>query len=262
MIRFISLNLPQLKRDHIKKQLPNTITLLNLLAGVIAVLFAANDHLITAAFFVLLGIFFDFFDGFAARQLKVQSALGVELDSLADMVTSGVVPGIIMFQLLRRTLGDWESHSLVQSMKELELLPFAGLLLTLGAAYRLAKFNIDTRQTDGFIGLPTPAMALFVISLPLIIAYGGQEMAVDLIDNRYFLLISTLVLVILMNAELPLFALKFKNFSFNTHLTEILFLVLSLVLILLLKFVAIPIIIVLYILFSLFKKDNSNSIKD
>lgn len=262
MIRFISLNLPELNRDHIKKQLPNTITLLNLLAGVIAVLFAANDHLIIAAFFVLLGIFFDFFDGFAARQLKVQSALGVELDSLADMVTSGVVPGIIMFQLLRRTLGDWESHSLVQSMKELELLPFVGLLLTLGAAYRLAKFNIDTRQTDGFIGLPTPAMALYVISLPLIIAYGGQEMAIDLIDNRYFLLISTVALVILMNIELPLFALKFKNFSFNNHLTEILFLVLSLVLILLLKFVAIPIIIVLYILFSLFKKDNSNIIKD
>ncbi|MDJ0646267.1 MAG: CDP-alcohol phosphatidyltransferase family protein [Flavobacteriaceae bacterium] len=239
-----------------KKHLPNIITLLNSLSGVIAVLFAATDHLIEAAFFVLLGIFFDFFDGLAARLLKAQSDLGLELDSLADVVTSGVAPGIVMFQLLSRTLGDWGEQSLFQSMKELDLLPYVGLLLPLAAAYRLAKFNLDTRQTDAFIGLPTPAMALYVISLPLIIAYGGQDLAVGLISDKYFLLISTIALAILMNLELPLFSLKFKDFSFNKYLTEIIFLVIALLLVLTVKFVAIPIIIILYVLISLFKRNN------
>ena len=227
-----------------------------MLSGVIAVLFAATDHLIEAAFFVLLGIFFDFFDGLAARLLKAQSDLGLELDSLADVVTSGVAPGIVMFQLLSRTLGDWGEQSLFQSMKELDLLPYVGLLLPLAAAYRLAKFNLDTRQTDAFIGLPTPAMALYVISLPLIIAYGGQDLAVGLISDKYFLLISTIALAILMNLELPLFSLKFKDFSFNKYLTEIIFLVIALLLVLTVKFVAIPIIIILYVLISLFKRNN------
>lgn len=255
-LQFISLNLPGLNQNIIKKYIPNIITLLNLLSGVIAILFAATDHLIEAAFFVLLGIFFDFFDGLAARLLKVQSELGVQLDSLADMITSGVVPGIVMFQLLRRTLGDWENHTLFESLKEFELLPYVGLLLPLAAAYRLAKFNIDTRQTTSFIGLPTPAMALYVISLPLIIAYGGQELAVELIDDKYFLLISTIGLAVLMNIELPLFALKFKDFSFDKNLVQVIFLVLAVFLLLMLKFVAIPIIIVLYILFSLFNLKN------
>ncbi len=219
-------------------------------------MFAATDHLIEAAFFVLLGIFFDFFDGLAARLLKAQSDLGLELDSLADVVTSGVAPGIVMFQLLSRTLGDWGEQSLFQSMKELDLLPYVGLLLPLAAAYRLAKFNLDTRQTDAFIGLPTPAMALYVISLPLIIAYGGQDLAVGLISDKYFLLISTIALAILMNLELPLFSLKFKDFSFNKYLTEIIFLVIALLLVLTVKFVAIPIIIILYVLISLFKRNN------
>lgn len=245
------------------------ITLLNLLSGVIAVLLAATDHLIEAAFFVLLGIFFDFFDGLAARLLKVQSELGVQLDSLADMVTCGVVPGIVMFQLLRRTLGDWSGFGILgnsygttteimtsvgSQVRTIDLIPFLGFILTLAAAYRLAKFNIDTRQSTSFIGLPTPAMTLYVISLPLIIAYGGQDLAVDLINDTYFLLISTVGLAILMNSELQLFALKFKDFSFNKNLVQVLFLVLALVLLLLLKFVALPIIIVLYILFSLFNQ--------
>lgn len=226
------------------------------MAGVLAVLFAATDHLIEAAFLVLLGIFFDFFDGLAARLLKVESGIGIQLDSLADVVTSGVAPGIVMLQLLRRTTGDWEHHSLLESIKAIELLPFIGLILPLAAAYRLAKFNIDTRQTTSFVGLPTPAMALYVVSLPLIIAYGGQDLAIALIDNKYFLIISTIALAILMNSNLPLFALKFKGFSFDKNLTEIIFLVLAVILLTVLKFVAIPVIIMLYILFSLFKKEK------
>ena len=206
-----------------------------------------------------------------ARLLKVPSDLGVQLDSLADMVTSGVVPGIVMFQLLRRSTGDWTNIGILDGasfetsramnwfglkFQVIDLIPFIGLTLTLAAAYRLAKFNIDTRQTTAFIGLPTPAMALYVISLPLILAYGGQDLAIELISNPYFLLFSTLALSILMNVEVQLFALKFKDFSFNKNLVEIIFLVLSFLLFLMLKFVAIPIVIVLYLLFSLFKADK------
>ena len=229
---------------------------------------AATDRLVEAAFFVLLGIFFDFFDGLVARWLKVQSDLGVQLDSLADMITSGVVPGIVMFQLLRRTMGDWTgnywlSFSIDNKTEMMEWtgfkfqpLPFIGLLLILAAAYRLAKFNIDDRQTSSFIGLPTPAMALFVISLPLILSFGEQQFAIDLINNKYFLIITTLVLSILMNIELPLFSLKFKDFSFKENLIQIIFLIIAIILLIFLKFVAVPIIILLYILLSLFKKQQ------
>lgn len=225
---------------------------------------AATDNLIGAAFFVVLGIFFDFFDGFAARLLKVQSELGVQLDSLADMVTSGVVPGIIMFQLILKSLGDWTGNSLFGSfnsevtigfkIETLQLLPFLGLALTLGACYRLANFNIDTRQTDSFIGLPTPAMTLFVISLPLIYQYSEYTQVIDFINNKWFLIITSIVLTILMNAELPLFSLKLKNFSFKKNILEVIFLLFSIVLLAILKFVAIPLIIVIYILASLIKK--------
>lgn len=216
---------------------------------------------------MLLGIFFDFFDGLAARLLNAKSELGLQLDSLADMVTSGVAAGIIMFQLISRSLADWSSitvlgNSIVSKsdtmlwggakFSPVDLLPYVGLVLTLAAAYRLAKFNIDTRQTNSFIGLPTPAMALYVVSLPLIIAYAGQESAVAMVNNPIFLIISTLALSVLMNIELQLFALKFKELSFNKNLVPILFLIVAVLLLILIKFVAIPVIIVLYLLFSLF----------
>lgn len=224
---------------------------------------AATDNLTGAAFLVIIGIFFDFFDGFAARLLNVQSELGVQLDSLADMVTSGVVPGIVMFQLIRRSLGDWTEFELFGisntqianlDFQNIQFLPFLGLLLALGACYRLANFNIDTRQTESFIGLPTPAMTLFVISLPLIHEYSEYTQVIDFINNKWFLLITSIMLVILMNAELPLFSLKLKNFSFKNNLLEVLFLLLSIVLLIVFKFISIPLIIVVYVLISLFKK--------
>ncbi len=241
----------------------------------ISVLLASTDRLVEAAFFVLLGIFFDFFDGLAARVLKAQSDLGVQLDSLADMVTSGVVPGIVMFQLFIRSIhkdwldglsceiGNWtlfkETGDLALFGTKIHLLPFIGLLLTLGAAYRLAKFNIDERQTSSFIGLPTPAMALFVISLPLILRFSQYDFAIELIGNKYFLISVTLLLVILMNVELPLFSLKLKGVSLQKNIIELLFLIVSLLLLIFLQFVGIPIIIILYILLSLIK--NSTNFK-
>lgn len=227
-------------------------------------LFAANNRLLEAAIFVLIGIFFDFFDGLAARMLKVQSDLGKELDSLADVVTSGVVPGIVMYQLFKKAIHkDWSDglsceigqwKALEDTDFQLHLLPFFGLLLTLAAAYRLAKFNLDTRQTTSFIGLPTPAMALFVLSLPLILTYNSTSWVSSLISNKYVLIGLTIILSFFMHMEVELFSLKFKNFSWKNSWTQIVFLFISVAIILVFKFVAIPFVILLYILISIFKK--------
>lgn len=247
----------------IKKHIPNIITLLNLFSGSIAVLLAVSDRLVEAALFVMLGIFFDFFDGLAARLLKVQSELGKELDSLADMVTSGVVPGIVMYQLfIKATHKNWATFENVGvidlEISKIHFLPFMGLLLTLAAAYRLAKFNLDTRQTTSFIGLPTPAMSLFVLSLPLILLYHSESWAASIILNQYFLVFITLLLSYLMNAEIPLFSLKFKHFSLKENWIQIVFLIISIVLLGLFRFVAVPFIILLYIVLSIFKKLMEN----
>lgn len=252
-----------------RTHLPNILTLLNLLAGVIAVMLAVSDRLLDAALFVLLGIFFDFFDGLVSRLLKVQTELGKQLDSLADMVTSGVVPGIVMFQLLMKSshkewmnglsceIGNWitfqESTSIRSINSEIHLLPYVGLLLTLAAAYRLANFNIDERQTTSFIGLPTPAMALFILSLPVILMYNDNEFVKNLILNKYALIAITIIFSVLMNAEIPLFSLKFKNFSLKKNWFQLVFIIVSIVALVSLKLIAIPLIIVLYILLSLIK---------
>lgn len=239
-----------------KRHIPNLITLLNLLSGTFAVILAVEGSLVFAGVFVLVGIFFDFFDGLAARLLNVQSELGKQLDSLADMVTSGVVPGIILYKLLERSLPLWVTDYVVESdtVEFIEVIfqPFVliGLIYTLAAANRLANFNIDERQTTSFIGLPTPAAALFVISLPFILRYSDWDFAKGLIDNQWFIIAVTLVLSFLMNANIPLFSLKFKDFSFKNNAIKYIFLLLVIVLLILLKFVAVPIIIVLYVLFS------------
>jgi CDP-diacylglycerol--serine O-phosphatidyltransferase len=244
-----------------KRHIPNFITLLNLLAGVIATMLAVEGNLVMAGVFVLIGIFFDFFDGLAARLLNVQSELGKQLDSLADMVTSGVVPGIIMYQLLKQSCVIWnEARTATTSLfiDGISYLPLIGLIITLAAAYRLANFNIDERQTSSFIGLPTPAVALFVVSLPLILKYSDGEFAINLIKNQWFLIIVALVLSYLMNANIPLFSLKFKDFSFKSNAIKYIFVLLSIVLLIWLQFVAIPIIIVLYVVFSIIENLMKN----
>ncbi len=238
---------------NIKKQIPNLITLGNLLCGTIATIFAVKGDFVGTAVLVIIGIGLDFFDGFAARLLKVQGELGKQLDSLADMVTSGVVPGIVMLQLLVNAI-DIDAvgyFGIDEYGRSGSNLPYLGLLLTLGAGYRLAKFNIDERQSDSFIGLPTPAMSLFVISLPLILEYSGYSFFNNIVQNKYFLIVITVLLTFVMNTELPLFSLKFKTFSFKENIVKYLFLLASLILLVALKFVAIPIIILLYIVVSL-----------
>jgi CDP-diacylglycerol--serine O-phosphatidyltransferase len=247
-----------------KKIIPNALTLLNLFCGCVAVIFILNGNFILGAFFVFLGIFFDFFDGFAARKLNVQSELGLQLDSLADMVTSGLVPGLVMFKLIGLTQNGWVDDfydlnsfdSFLQTIGG-SLLPLTGLLITLASAYRLAKFNIDEDQQTYFKGLPTPANALLILSLPLILEFQNNDIINSIILNQWFLIILTILSCYLLNSSIKLFALKFKTYSFKDNATRYIFILLSVVLLIVLQFAAIPIIIILYIIMSIL--DNLTS---
>lgn len=226
-----------------KSQIPNVITLLNLFSGCVAVVYASQGYFDWAFLFVCLGIFLDFFDGFFARMFKVQSELGLQLDSLADMVTSGVVPGLVMYQFLKRLVVDsWM----------FEFLPYIGFVITLGACYRLANFNIDTRQTDSFIGLPTPANALFIMSLPLVVLYEQNTIVSGLLNSQWVLVVISFLSAFIMNAEVPLFSLKIKNFSFKKNALQLFFLIASVILILLFRYLGIAMVILLYVVLSIF----------
>ncbi|WP_298304398.1 CDP-alcohol phosphatidyltransferase family protein [Flavobacterium sp.] len=231
---------------NIKKHIPNILTLLNLLCGCIAIVFISKLRFDLAFYFVCLGIFFDFFDGLFARKFGVAGPLGVQLDSLADMVTSGVAPGYVMYQMLSF------DGSFMQITNDLSFfqVSFLGFIITLGACYRLANFNIDTRQSDSFIGLPTPANALFIMSLPLVIEECHFLTLSELLNIKWVLLAITLLSAYVMNAEIPLFSLKIKNFSFQKYKLQIGFLVLSIVMIATLQYLAIPLIIMTYVLLS------------
>ncbi len=237
---------------NIKAQIPNLFTMLNLFSGCVALMMLTNHRFDLAFYYVCLGIFFDFFDGFFARKFGVAGPLGVQLDSLADMVTSGVVPGYAMFLMLY----DIDFFNTVGGVGRFSnpnfYLPYLGFLITLGACYRLAKFNIDTRQSDSFIGVPTPANALFITSLPLVMGFHLTDTAQigDFLDNPWILIGITVLSTYVMNAEIPLFSLKIKDFSFAKYKLQIFFLLLSVILLATLKIVAVPLIILIYVLLS------------
>nr|WP_314897185.1 CDP-alcohol phosphatidyltransferase family protein [uncultured Flavobacterium sp.] len=228
---------------NIKKHVPNSITLLNLFCGCIALVFAFHRNFEMAFYFVSLGIFLDFFDGFFARLFKVSSPLGLQLDSLADMVTSGVVPGLVMYQMM-------VDNSTAASESYLQIFPYLGFLIALGSCYRLANFNIDTRQTDSFIGLPTPANALFILSLPLVLHYSDSLFVFEILTNPWVLLAITLLSAYILNAEIPLFSLKIKKFNFAANALQISFLMLSLLLLIFFQYLGIPLLIISYVLLS------------
>lgn len=242
----------------IKKHIPNLITLLNLLSGLIALVYAFDDNLQMAFFWVCFGIFFDFWDGFAARTLKVSSPLGVQLDSLADMVTSGVVPGVVMYQMLANIQQNYEQYNVTDDTFYMKLVPFVGFIITLGSCMRLAKFNIDTRQTDSFIGLPTPANALFIMSIPLIMSTTNYEFLITLFSNPYLLVFISLFSAFILNAELPLFSLKIKGSKMNENKLPLIFLGICITALILLHFVAIPLIIGFYIILSTILNKTTN----
>ncbi|APY07530.1 phosphatidylserine synthase [Winogradskyella sp. J14-2] len=249
-----------------KRHIPNIVTLLNLFSGCIAIIFAVHGNFIVAAFFVFLGIFFDFFDGLLARKLGVQSPLGIQLDSLADLVTSGVVPGIVMLKLIAWSVGVNDILTYEESWTDtmywkafnISYTPLIGLLIPLGSAYRLAKFNLDEDQQTYFKGLPVPANTLLILSLPLILEYQNNDLMNTIIINKWFLIALTLISCYLLNSNIKLFALKFKDWSFESNAVRYLFLITSLVLLVVLQFAAIPIIIALYIILSLITKNAIN----
>jgi CDP-diacylglycerol---serine O-phosphatidyltransferase len=236
-----------------KKHIPNFITCLNLFTGCVAIYIAFQGNLVFAAYLVGVAAIFDFLDGMIARLLHAYSEIGKQLDSLADMVSFGVLPGVIMFQLMRKSaMADPNT-----SLYEAELFPFSAFIIIIFSALRLAKFNIDTRQTTLFIGLPTPANTLFVASLPLILASDQFNLS-QYFMNQYVLLGLTLLLSYLLVAEIPLFALKFKNLAWKDNATRFIFLLIAIPLLFLLKFAAVPVIIVLYVLLSFFAQPKQN----
>lgn len=214
----------------IKRHIPNALTCANLLSGCIGSIYAFSGDLKTVAFFVIISGVFDFFDGFAARLLNVKSDIGKELDSLADVISFGFLPGIIIYKLL--TLSDlgWFSY--------------AGFLITIFSAVRLAKFNLDTRQTEDFIGLNTPMNTFLVISLP----YLTDQFS--FIANPYFLISLTAVLCYLLVSEIKLFSMKLSSLKWHPNKYKFIFLFIAVLLVAFLKFAAIPLILVFYILFS------------
>jgi CDP-diacylglycerol--serine O-phosphatidyltransferase len=227
---------------EIKKHIPNIITCGNLFCGCLAIVFAFHADLIFTSYLVGIAAVLDFLDGFAARLLKVHSEIGKQLDSLADMVTFGVVPGIVLFLMISNVAKD-----------SLNWLPYIAFLIPIFSALRLAKFNIDTRQSDSFIGVPTPATAILICSLPLIEKFQsqiGSFNTIDFTDNPYFLLSLTILLSYLMVAEIPLFAIKFKNFTWGDNKIRYCFLIISAIMLILFQFIAIPFVIFWYIILS------------
>jgi len=230
-----------------KKSIPNFITCLNLFTGSVAILIAYQGSLEFAAYLVGVAAAFDFLDGLVARLLHAYSEIGKQLDSLADMVSFGVLPGVIMYKLMQKSAMADPDTTLLQA----EIIPFAAFIIIIFSALRLAKFNIDTRQTSSFIGLPTPANTIFIASLPLILAADTFNLS-GYILNVYGLLALSVVLSYLLVAEIPLFALKFKNLTWNDNAVRFIFLLTAIPLLFIFKFAAIPVIIVLYVLLSVF----------
>lgn len=245
---------------------------MNLLCGCLSVAASFDGYPTTAAIFIFAAAGFDFFDGLAARLLKVQSEIGKQLDSLADIISFGVAPTIILVTILRQTLQIdlQEGYFLVAGAKTVQYFPF---VLVIFSALRLAKFNVDTRQYDSFIGVPTPANAIFIASLPLIIEANHStlfsgiafipghnlvgELFANLASMPSVIFGYSVVMSYLLVSELPLFALKFKTITWEENKIKFIFLILSLLLFFVLNVASIPIIIILYIVLSIINNQIS-----
>lgn len=236
------------KATGIKSHIPNFITSLNLFSGCLALMFASEGNLVYAAVLIGIASVFDFMDGMTARLLKAYSSIGKELDSLADMVSFGVVPAYILFQLMKNTL---QSNTLtVDSSISNTLFVCVPFIVAVFSGLRLAKFNVDTRQTESFIGLPTPANAIFIGSFPLLLAYGNSDFIKDLILNKYFLVAISLFQSFMLVSEFPMFSLKIKGLGFSQNKIRYIFLIICILLVVFFNVTAIPLIILFFILLS------------
>lgn len=218
---------------NIKKYIPNFLTCCNLICGCLGIVYCLEERSIPAAYFVWVAALFDFLDGFAARLLKVHSVIGKELDSLADVVSFGVLPSLVMYKL-------------IASSSSIPWLPYTAFIIAAFSALRLAIFNVDETQRDSFKGLNTPSNTLFITSLPLL---SGSIAA--WLHQGWLLLLITIVFSLLMVSPIQFFAFKFKNFSWADNRSRFSFIGLSAVLLIIFQVAAIPLIILLYILTSL-----------
>ena len=255
------------------KHIPNIFTLLNLFLGCIAIVFALQTETISiyvgedlsshynipeklgvATFFIMAAAIVDFLDGFVARILKASSDMGKQLDSLSDVVSFGVAPSVILYQLLRTSFIK-EENGLETSIAW--LLP--AFIVACAAAYRLARFNLDSSQSYGFKGVPVPAAGLFIASFPLILHYGNNVINVNEWLTNKWVLYAVIVLVSwLMVSTLPLMALKFRDFSIKNNIPKIMLLVVAVIAAFIFNWLAVPIIFIAYIILSLiFKKTFS-----
>jgi CDP-diacylglycerol--serine O-phosphatidyltransferase len=237
-------------KNSFKSQIPNVITSANLLAGCLSIVFTFQDRLILASIFIFIAGVLDFFDGMAARLLHAYSEIGKMLDSLADVVSFGVAPSVILFNLLNISIHPGNPSFNYGSDNWMEfIIPCLAFLIAIFSALRLAKFNIDERQTSIFIGLPTPANAFLIASLPFILK--DNTVAQGILLKIYILIPMIFVLSFLLISEIPMISLKFKNLSFNDNKSRFILIFSSVVLIVFLKFSAVPLIFFLYLLISL-----------
>jgi CDP-diacylglycerol---serine O-phosphatidyltransferase len=213
--------------------LPNIITLGNLTCGIMGLIALHNGDVKQASALILVALILDFLDGFVARMTNSYSDIGKQLDSLADMVSFGVLPSLILFHLLI----------------DADLLRYIALLPAMASALRLAKFNIDERQSDSFRGLPTPANAMVIAAFPFILDQGFTFLNTDIILSAYSVVISYIMI-----SDIPMLALKFKSFAWKNNQIRFLFLTLSIVLLLLFRFAGVPLILLLYMGISIFSK--------
>lgn len=250
---------------------PNTITALNFSCGILSLIFAFSGEVVSAVGLIFLGAFFDFFDGFFARLLNQQGELGKQLDSLADVVSFGVAPGAIAFLFFIHFFDSNHSTHLTAlqtwSSSENKWLSLFFILIPVFSLFRLAKFNLDTRQSESFIGLPTPANAVLITSIPLCSAIYQNENSLNFeivsllnIDFIYFFIALSAACLLL--AELPLFSLKFKSFQFRSNKMKYTFLGISFICLLFFQLISLPFIVILYILLSIIQIFAPNTSKN
>lgn len=226
------------------KHIPNTITCCNLISGCVSILFLCHNHVLWAAAMIFVAAVFDFLDGFTARLLDAKSPIGGELDSLSDVVSFGVAPSFIVAWFLSKTGVGWWIH-------DFNVFPVLAFILAAFAAVRLAKFNLDTRQTSSFIGLPVPAVGLFIASLPfMLFRLGHDTWLYNFVMNPYFLLAMVAVFSWLMISEVPFFSFKIKNLRFKENILRYFVVIFAIVAVIVLKCVALPFVFLFYILLS------------
>ena len=249
------------------KQIPNIFTLLNLFFGCIAIILIMQNGMVAtvnddgetmlmlpekiywASAFIGIAAIIDFLDGLVARLLNYASEMGKQLDSLADVVSFGVAPAMIIYQFLRLSFAQQEGG---MDVSALWLLP--AFALPCAGAYRLARFNLDKNQTTYFKGVPIPAVGLLVASFPLIYWYTQNDTVIHILLNQWFWYLLVAILSVLMVSRLPMLALKFKGFNLKNDLPKIILLILAIVLGLIIKWLAVPVVFVLYVLLSLSMK--------